>query len=106
MTVSAHYRTDSMHYAYLDDEGCEATLQMGYEVPERDASVADFEGAESRICVETGRPYLCVLEGKLTLRGEIVWIKGAHLEPDIQTLAINPHSVVTFEFTGTSASGR
>ncbi|MFC0682853.1 hypothetical protein ACFFGH_33900 [Lysobacter korlensis] len=100
VTVSGIYKTDSSHYSYLLDPSCssQSTLDLGFEVPERDASVAAFEAAKAEECKRTGQRGLCVLEASVVLRGEIASTKGAHLQPDLVYLIINPHSVLTYRF--------
>ena len=97
VTVSGAYATDSRHYEYQKDASCssENTLDIGFVVPERDASVQAFEADQAAECERTGRRYMCVLEGQATIRGEIAQTKGAHLQPDLVYLVINPHSVLS-----------
>lgn len=100
VTVSGAYATDSRHYEYLKDASCpsENTLDIGFVVPERDASVQAFEAAQAAECERTGRRYLCVLEGQAIIRGEIAQTKGAHVQPNLVYLVINPHSVLSHSF--------
>ena len=100
VTVSGTYKTDSSHYSYVLDPSCssQSTLDLGFEVPERDSSVAAFEAAEAEECKRTGQRGLCVLEATLVLQGEIAQTKGAHLQPDLVYLIINPHRVLTYRF--------
>ncbi|MFC5579481.1 hypothetical protein ACFPOA_15845 [Lysobacter niabensis] len=100
VTVTAHYSTDSSHYEYLKDASCSngAILDIGFKVPERDASVEAFEEGQRNLCKERGTPYLCILEGTVTVRGEIAQTTGAHLQPDVTYLIINLHSVRSFHF--------
>ncbi|RYG60472.1 MAG: hypothetical protein EON60_07070 [Alphaproteobacteria bacterium] len=100
VTVSGVYKTDSSHYSYVLDPSCssQSTLDLGFKVPERDSSVAAFEAAEAEECKRTGQRGLCVLEASIVLRGEIAQTKGAHLQPDLVYLIINPHSVLTYRF--------
>ena len=101
VTVTAHYSTDSMHYEYLTDMGCsKGTLDIGFSVLDRDKSVEAFEQAQRDLCVRRGTPYLCVFEGTVTVRGEIIQRTGAHLQPDVTYLLINLHSVTGWTFAG------
>src|SRR5690606_3775793 len=84
VTITARYATDSSHYEYLKDPSCSnGTLDIGFRVPERDESVDDFKEAQQALCKRQGTPYLCVLEGVVTVRGEIAETTGAHLQPDL-----------------------
>ena len=101
VTVTAHYSTDSRHYEYLTDTGCsKGTLDIGFSVPERDKSVGAFEQAQRELCKRRGTPYLCVLEGTVTVRGDIAQTTGAHLQPDRTYLTVNLHSVTGWDFAG------
>jgi hypothetical protein len=101
ITVTAHYSTDSSHYEYLTDSDCfKGTLDIGFSVPERDKSVEAFKQAQRELCVRRGTPYLCVLEGTVTVRGEIAQTTGAHLQPDLTYPIINLHSVTGWDFSG------
>ena len=100
VTVSATYRTDSIHYEYLIDLSCstQSTLDIGFAVPERDSSVEAFERAQVAECKRLGHSGLCILEGAVVMRGEIAEAKGTHLQPNLVHLIINPHSVLSFDF--------
>ena len=100
VTVSATYSTDSSHYEYLEDPSCNAgnTLDIGFKVPERDASVEEFKAAQAAECRKTGSRGLCVIEAQVVLRGRIASTTGAHLQPNLTYLVINPHSVLGYSF--------
>ena len=100
VSVSATYLTDSSHYEYLKDSSCatQNILDIGFVVPERDMSVKAFEAAQASECKRTGQQGLCVLEATVLMRGQIAQTKGAHLQPDLVYLIINPHSVLSYRF--------
>jgi hypothetical protein len=97
VTISALYLTDSSNYEYLKDSKCSRLniLELGFLVPERDASVARFEQAQAAECRRKNELGLCILQGPVTVRGEIAQTKGAHLQPDAIVYVINLHSVIT-----------
>src|SRR5690242_6199478 len=96
VVVSAVYHTDSSHYEYLEDPSCSSNniLDIGFRVPQRDASVAAFEHAKAIECQRTHQQFVCVLDGPVTVRGKIAQSKGAHLQPDAIVNIINLHSVI------------
>lgn len=99
VTVTASYTTDSMHFEFLTDPGCRhGMLDIGFRVPEREASVDDFNAARKALCESEDKPYLCVVEAMVTVRGRIAEDHGAHLDPDATVLVINPFSVSDWEF--------
>ncbi|HEY4081747.1 MAG TPA: hypothetical protein VGM81_13730 [Burkholderiaceae bacterium] len=89
-----------MHYEYLKDSSCagQNTLDLGFAVPERDPSVQAFADARATECKRTGQRGLCVLTATVVIRGEIAHTKGAHLQPDLVYLIVNPHSVLNYQF--------
>ena len=102
VTLTADYSTDSSHYAFLSDQTCakSGNIDIGFVVPQRDASVEAFESKEAELCRQRGTPYLCVLEAKVSVRGAIEEAVGAHLAADARYLVINLHSVLSADFTG------
>ena len=99
VTITASYATDSSNYEFLEDPSCSnGTLDIGFRVPERDESVDAFKEAQEALCKSRGTPYLCVLEGVVTVRGEIAETTGAHLQPDLTYQIVNLHSVANWEF--------
>jgi hypothetical protein len=99
VTFSAHYSTDSAHYGFLADPTCRhlGSIDIGYVVPEADASVSQFEQKQVDTCRARGQSYLCILEGELTVAGRIVR-GGPRQFSNVPSLLINLHSVqyVTF----------
>ena len=101
VTFSAHYSTDSAHYGFLSDPTCRGlgSIDIGFVVPEADASVDLFEQKQADTCRARGQSYLCVLEGEVVVTGRIVRGEPRQFS-NAPSLLINLHSVQSVTFTG------
>ena len=101
VTFSAHYSTDSAHYGFLADPACGhlGSIDIGFVVPEADASVELFEQRQAETCRVRGQSYLCVLEGEVTVTGRIVRGEPRQFS-NAPSLLINLHSVQSVRFAG------
>lgn len=65
--ISATYKTDKSHYAYLVSTGCgkDGVLNVGNLEPISEESLRSFYDSIDQRCADNSTPYVCVTEAKI-----------------------------------------